>query len=92
MSICNKLWKIIAQCTLIKLEYEWNTSNFLKHFWLSRLTDLAYQILCLHRKLALYVDEKGILPLQLLANVPFAFRSCCQLGFFNSIIYKSKYY
>ncbi|KAL0003962.1 hypothetical protein SO802_011523 [Lithocarpus litseifolius] len=49
--------------------------------------DLAYQILLLHKNLATSVDEHGILPLNLLADKPAAFRSGCHLGWWNNMIY-----
>ncbi|KAM3754453.1 hypothetical protein ACB098_03G166200 [Castanea mollissima] len=49
--------------------------------------DLAYQILLKHKTLVTSVDEHGILPLNLIADKPAAFRSGCHLGWWNEIMY-----
>ncbi|KAL4639375.1 hypothetical protein ACB092_03G213000 [Castanea dentata] len=49
--------------------------------------DLAYQILLQHETLVTSVDEHGILPLNLIADKPAAFRSGCHLGWWNEIMY-----
>ena len=53
----------------------------------SWMTDLAYRILLQHEALVASVDEHGLLPLNLIADKPAAFRSGCHLGWWKEIMY-----
>ncbi|KAL4604605.1 hypothetical protein ACB092_10G203500 [Castanea dentata] len=78
----------ICHCKLNDSYYRKNSGETILQCAIKReCWDLAYKILRLHEELANSVDEEGIGPLHLLAEKPSAFRSGCNLGWWNSIIY-----
>ncbi|XP_050277019.1 uncharacterized protein LOC126718733 [Quercus robur] len=68
--------------------YRRNAGETILHCAIKReCWDLAYRILLQHETLVTSVDEHGILPLNLIADKPAAFRSGCHLGWWNEIMY-----
>ena len=63
----------------------------LSHTWLLCLADLSFKIIDLYSELVNFVNGDGMTPLHLLASKPSAFKSGCDLPWFENIIYHSKH-
>ena len=63
----------------------------LSHTWLLCLADLSFKIIDLYSELVNFVNGDGMTPLHLLASKPSAFKSGCDLPWYENIIYQGKH-